>query len=131
MKRPPKAMRTTHTSPLRNPSDRLDGLNTYIDGKMKRYYLLFAVNGGAFAIAKLLGSSETHGAVGGLSLQALAVGCVLFTALMWRDIYAFGELMRVQFFDGQVVFQEGGKLILASLCVLLMLAWLLAAFWSH
>ena len=31
----------------------LDSLRTYIDGKLKRLNLVFAVNGGAFAIAKL------------------------------------------------------------------------------
>lgn len=112
-------------------SERLDGLSLYSSGQMKRYYLLFAVNGGAFAIAKLFGESETQAVVGGLSLQALAIGCILFTALMWRDIYAFGELLRTQFFDGRDVFQEGAKLILACLCVLLILGWLLAAFGPH
>jgi hypothetical protein len=125
-----KAARMTPAA-LNRPAERLEGLNTYTTGKMKRYYLLFAVNGGAFAIAKLFGESETNVAVGGLSLQTLAVGCILFTALMWRDIYAFGELMRLQFFGGKDVFEEGGKLILACLCVLLMLGWLLAAFGPH
>jgi hypothetical protein len=112
-------------------SQRLDGLSLYSTGQMKRYYLLFAVNGGAFAIAKLFAESETQTVVGGLSLQALAVGCILFTALMWRDIYAFGELLRTQFFGGKDIFQEGAKLILACLCVLLILGWLLAAFGPH
>jgi hypothetical protein len=112
-------------------SERLDGLSLYSTGQMKRYYLLFAVNGGAFAIAKLFAESETRVIVGGLSLQALAVGCILFTALMWRDIYAFGELLRTQIFGGKGIFQEGPKLILACLCVLLILGWLLAAFGPH
>ena len=112
-------------------SERLGGLSLYSTGQMKRYYLLFAVNGGALAIAKLFAESETQVIVGGLSLQALAVGCILFTALMWRDIYAFGELLRTQFFDGKDIFQEGAKLILACLCVLLILGWLLAAFGPH
>ena len=116
---------------LSRPSERLEGLNIYVTGEMKRYYLLFAVNGGAFAIAKLLGEPQAGAAVGGLSLTALASGCIVFTALMWRDIYAFGELMRLQFFGGKDVFQEGGKLILACLCVLLILGWLLAAFGPH
>ena len=33
--------------------DPLKTIETYIDGKMRRYTLLFAVNGGAFAIAQL------------------------------------------------------------------------------
>ena len=39
---------------LERASDRISGVNAYIDGKMKRYSLMFAVNGGAFALAKLL-----------------------------------------------------------------------------
>jgi hypothetical protein len=35
-------------------SNARDFLRTYIDGKMRRYYLMFAVNGGAFAIAQLM-----------------------------------------------------------------------------
>ena len=49
---------------LDRPAERLEGLNTYTTGKMKRYSLLFAVNGGALAIAKLLGESETNVAAG-------------------------------------------------------------------
>lgn len=44
---------------LASDPDKLDGLRTYIDGKFKRYNILFAVNGGAFAVAKLFGKSET------------------------------------------------------------------------
>jgi hypothetical protein len=124
-------MKRLDKAAIGHASERLDGLSLYSSGQMKRYYLLFAVNGGAFAIAKLFGESEPQAVVGGLSLQALAIGCILFTALMWRDIYAFGELLRTQFFDGRDVFQEGAKLILACLCVLLILGWLLAAFGPH
>lgn len=114
---------------LNTPKDKLDGLGTYIDGKMKRYSLLFAVNGGAFAIAKLLGESQGKKVIGGLTLQALAVGAIIFTLLMWRDIYLFGEMMRTKFFGGTLVFEKGGKRILAALSLLLISGWLLAAFW--
>ena len=114
---------------LVTPKDKLDGLSTYIDGKMKRYYLLFAVNGGAFAIAKLLGDPAGQRIAGGLSLRALALGAIIFSLLMWRDIYLFGEMMRCKFFGGTLVFGKGGKRILAVLCLLLISGWLLAAFW--
>jgi hypothetical protein len=114
---------------LTTPKDKLDGLSTYIDGKMKRYSLLFAVNGGAFAIAKLLGDPAGQRVVGGLSLRALAVGAIIFSLLMWRDIYLFGEMMRNKFFGGTLVFEKGGKRILAVLSLLLISGWLLAAFW--
>jgi hypothetical protein len=116
---------------LSNPQEILDGLNTYIDGKMKRYSLLFAVNGGAFAIAKLLGEQQTGKVVGGLTLEAVAIGAIIFTCLMWLDIYLFGETMRSKFFGNRLVFGRPGKLILSALSALLILGWLLAAFWPE
>ena len=44
---------------LQSPTDRLSGMNTYIEGKMKRYSLMFSVNGGAFLIAKLFAEQNT------------------------------------------------------------------------
>ena len=117
------------TYPLRTPAEKLNGMNTYIEGKMKRYTLLFAVNGGAFTIAKLLQDPSRPSALGGLSLHALAIGAVLFTMLMWRDIYLFGDMMREKFFDNDLVFGLDGKRILAALSLLLIGGWLLAAFW--
>ena len=138
---------------LEKPTEKLEGLNTYIDGKMKRYSLLFTVNGGAFAIAKLLGERNAEYVVGDLTLEAVAIGAVIFTCLMWLDIYLFGEMMRSEFFRGDQSIKEGvveamirrlrgkkgnedeplvfgpqGKLILGALCTLLNLGWLLAAF---
>ncbi len=141
-----------HT-PLSNQPDRLTGLTTYIDGKMRRYSLLFTVNGGAFAIAKLLGEQQGGRVLGDLSLQAVAIGAVVFTCLMWLDIFFFGEMMRNQFFGGNrsggrgiveemkcfwnnekdnrdepLVFGPQGKFVLGALCTLLILGWSLAAF---
>lgn len=69
------------------PSDRIAAMNAYIDGKMKRYNLLWAVNGGAFAVARLLplggdASAVTPAAypgpvLGGLSLGGLAVALIV------------------------------------------------------
>ena len=116
---------------LKTPQEKLQGMQAYIDGKMKRYSLLYAVNGGAFAIAKLLGEPESEHRVGGLSLPALAIGAILFTLLMWRDIYTFGMMMRTRFFGNELVFEEGGRRILAALSFLIVAGWLLAAFWPH
>lgn len=141
-----------HT-PLTSPPDRLAGLDTYIDGKMRRYSLLFTVNGGAFAIAKLLGEQQTGKVLGDLSLQAVAIGAIVFTCLMWFDIYLFGQMMRREFFGGDkkdkegtteatqrssrdagdekgepLVFGPQGKFVLGALCTLLILGWSLAAF---
>jgi hypothetical protein len=142
---------------LNGPTDKLQGLNTYIDGKMRRYSLLFTVNGGAFAIAKLLGEQQTGKVLGDLSLQAVAIGAIVFTCLMWLDIYLFGKMMRSKFFGGDksgevglieemkrflrsdtskedesldepLVFGAQGKFVLGALCTLLILGWSLAAF---
>ena len=122
---------TTQLNLLRSAPERISGMNAYIDGKMKRYSLMFAVNGGAFALAKLLPDPNASRVLGGLSMEALAVGAILFTMLMWRDIYLFGDMMRREFFGGELVFQSQGKLILHALCSLVIVGWLLVAFWQR
>ena len=105
----------------------LDELKTYIDGKMKRYNLLFAVNGGAFAIAKLIGEGKN---VGEVTLLYLAMGAILFTILMWWDIWCWGWLMKKEYDNrgkGERMFGWVGKLILSSLTLLLTGVWILAA----
>ena len=118
-----------HPNLLKSPTDILSGMNTYIDGKMKRYSLMFSVNGGAFLISKLFAEENTRQVLGGLSPQALALGAVLFTIFMWRDIYIFGAMMKREFFGGKLVFQRQGILILHALSSLVIIGWLLAAFW--
>jgi hypothetical protein len=115
-----------------------DFMRTYIDGKMKRYYLLFAVNGGAFTIAELMRSERgVVEPLGNLNLQRLAFGAVIFTWLMWWDIWAWGEMMRRRHPEPPAdapeaeqvlpVFTPVGKVILTLLCTLLTLGWFLAA----
>ena len=50
---------------LKTSAEKLSGMSAYIDGKMKRYSLLFSVNGGAFLIAKLFTEKDTRAALGG------------------------------------------------------------------
>src|SRR6266545_461162 len=64
----------------------------YEDGKHRRYSLLFAVNGGAFAVATA--SAEARTALGCVGLVALCLGMVAFTVLMVIDIFVFGFNMR-------------------------------------
>jgi hypothetical protein len=113
---------------LNNPSERLEGMNTYMEGKMKRYSLLFAVNGGAFAIAKVFGEHDSTQLLGGLTVQHLALGAVAFTVLMGIDIFLFGLMMRRKFFGDRMVFTWVGRVILVALCALLIAGWLMAAF---
>jgi hypothetical protein len=98
-------------------------LQTYTDGKMKRYGLLFSVNGGAFALARF--SSDK-----GLAINpaVIASGAIFFTVLMTLDIWMFGIAMRKQFErvqDG--LFGQHGRIILLGLALLLVAAWGLAA----
>jgi hypothetical protein len=117
------------TALLGSPTELLNGMNSYIEGKMKRYNLLFAVNGGAFAIAKLYGDPNAQKILGGLTPKALAIGAIIFTAIMWRDIHVFGKMMRDKFFGGKLVFRREGQIILGLLSSLLIAGWLLAAFY--
>jgi hypothetical protein len=97
----------------------------YENGKHRRYTLMFAVNGGAFAIAKLLaGESGKSGVVlGSLTLQELAIGMALFTAFMTWDIYVFGLKMRATYLPHS--FEWQGKLVLIVLGALQFTGWLL------
>ncbi len=75
----------------------LQALNTYIDGKIKRYNLMFAVNGGIFALAKLISVPAESNPLGRLKLIHLSIGAIAFTFIMWFDIWLWGALMRKEF----------------------------------
>ena len=103
-----------------------DAKELYETGKHRRYSLLFSVNGGAFAVVKLItGEPGKPGVVlGNLTLTELSLGMVAFTAVMIWDIYAFGEKMRKAFLAED--FGRQGKAVLLLLGVLLCVGWLLA-----
>src|SRR5258705_13468338 len=110
--------------PSSTPLSLKDAFELYENGKHRRYSLLFAVNGGAFAIAKLLaGESDKPGVVlGNLSLQELAIGMAIFTAFMVWDIYVFGDKMKTHLPEA---FQWQGKAVLIVLGALQFTGWLL------
>lgn len=111
---------------LKTEVEKLDGLRTYIDGKMRRYGLLFSVNGGAFAIAKLMADDNTAKLLGRLSVRQLAVGAIIFTVVMVIDIWLFARMVRREFL-GELAFSKLGKIILLLLGTLLVTSWLLVA----
>lgn len=88
---------------LKTDVEKLDGLRTYMDGKHTRYRLLFAVNGGAFALARLIGESENGLLLGRLSLSSIAVGSMLFTVVTAVDIWTWGAMMS-RLFLGKLAF---------------------------
>jgi hypothetical protein len=102
-----------------------DKMTLYEDGKHRRYSLLFSVNGGAFAVAKILvGTEGKHAEVlGQLRLSDLSWGMILFTAIMAADIYAFGYKMRKTYL--REAFDWRGKLVLISLALLICIGWYL------
>lgn len=106
--------------------DILEKYDVYIDGKMKRYTLLFGVNGGAFAIVQLL-TDQSKQLPGQLTLPRLAAGAVLFTAVMVADIWQWGQLMRREEFVGGIAFTHIGKAILLLIGALIISGWILAA----
>jgi hypothetical protein len=111
-----------------------DAYTLYEAGKKRRYDLLFAVNGGAFAIAKFLESggdkplaSSGYKVLGSLTLLHLVIGMILFTILMCFDIFKFGENIRDRYLYG-AVFGRPGQIVLVLLGALICLGWLFAAF---
>jgi hypothetical protein len=102
-----------------------DAYNLYESGKKRRYDLLFAVNGGAFAIAKLITDFKDK-VLGDLSLDSLAIGMAIFTILIVWDIYTFGENMRDKYLP-YIVFGAQGQAVLISLGFLIVLGWFLVA----
>ena len=107
-------------------TQKLDAMRTYIDGKMRRYSLLFSVNGGAFAIAKLMTDENSARLMGRLTVQHLAFGAIAFTIIMVIDIWFFARMMKKQFLD-ELAFSKVGKTVLLMLGTLLIVSWLLVA----
>jgi hypothetical protein len=104
-----------------------EALDYYENGKHRRYSLLFAVNGGAFAVAKLLTPEAGKSAVvlGALTLPQLAIGMALFTCFMVWDIFVFGERVRTTYLEN--VFTGQGKAVLLLLGTVQFAGWLLVA----
>jgi hypothetical protein len=103
--------------------------NTYQDGKMKRYYLLFSINGGAYAIVTWA-AEHPKGVEWAASPKTIAIvvaiAAALFTALMLVDVWLFGRMMKeaeAGTEDGIVYFGGHGKAVLASIVVILLGAW--------
>lgn len=110
------------------PFDR-DLYVVYQDGKMKRYTLFFAVNGGAFAILKIPvehGQNELQWFGNVFLSEYMPWGMVLFSILMFVDIWNFGWLMRREGLS-TYAFKGPGQAILMAITALIMTGWLLLA----
>ena len=106
-----------------------EAIKLYEDGKHRRYELLFAVNGGAFAIAKFMGEKP---ALGGLRLPHIAFGMALFTITMTFDIYMFGSKWnavgkQIGAHGPYTIFGSQGRAVLLIIGGLICAAWTLAS----
>ena len=104
----------------------LDALKAYTNGKMQRYTLLFAVNGGAFAVGQFVLGADAAKMVAVLPIRHLADGAIIYTALMTVDIWLYGQMMREKFV-GSDAFTVAGKALLLLISVLLMGGWFLVS----
>ena len=106
----------------------------YEDGKHRRYSLLFSVNGGAFAVAKVFSDHSASTVLGSLSLAQLAIGMILFTFVMVVDIFLFGRNLRSTLprdpkdpgSTTTKLFALPGQIVLVLLGVLIGAGWALA-----
>ncbi len=100
-----------------------ESFRIYEDGKHRRYGLLFSVNGGAFAVAKLFSDANTAKLLGGLTLSQLAIGMILFTILMTADIYMVGKKIRDNYLPDAFTVQ--GRAVLLLIGFLICAGWYL------
>jgi hypothetical protein len=87
--------------------------------------MLFAVNGGLFVVTKFAEGGEKY-TFGRLSIEHLAVGGILFTALMTYDIWGWGFEMRRDDMLGCKAFTVKGQMITIFIAGLVMSGWYLA-----
>ncbi len=109
------------------PEEKLisENFKSYEDGKHRRYNLLFAVNGGAFAIVKLFAEKNAAAVLGHLSLRQLSIGMIVLTIVMVVDIFMFGEKMRIAYLRDAFGWQ--GKTVLVLIGTLICVGWFLVA----
>jgi hypothetical protein len=100
-----------------------ESFKLYEEGKHRRYGLLFGVNGGAFAVAKLFTDPAAATLLGNLTLSQLALGMILFTIVMTFDIFTFGQKMREKYLPD--AFGLPGKVVLVLIGFLICAGWYL------
>lgn len=102
-----------------------ESFRAYEDGKHRRYNLLFSVNGGAFAVAKLFAGDKAVAGLGNLTLHQLSLGMILITIVMIVDIFMFGQKMRTTYLPDAFGWQ--GKTVLVVIGIVICTGWFLVA----
>ncbi|MGE4043329.1 MAG: hypothetical protein AB7F35_00645 [Acetobacteraceae bacterium] len=106
-----------------------DVAKLYEDGKHRRYGLLFSVNGGTLGLAKLFAEDKAGDFLGSLTIPQLAYGMIVFTLLMWWDLWTFGQRLREDVGDhergsrNKGMFSLTGKTVLSVICLMIIGAW--------
>jgi hypothetical protein len=101
-----------------------EAFKVHEDGKHRRYSLLFSVNGGALAIAKMFSDPNVVIFLRSLKIWEVAVGMIVFTTLMWCDLWVFAERMRCDVGDvrgpaSKGVFSRTGKIVISVVSFLI------------
>jgi hypothetical protein len=109
------------------PADPTSDLSkAYEEGKHRRYELLFAVNGGAFAVARLLPScAASDRLIANLHVWQVSAGMAVLTTVLTGDIFAFGFKMRGK---DTALFGWQGWLVLFVIGLLLDAGWVEISF---
>jgi hypothetical protein len=101
-----------------------ESFEAYEEGKHRRYNLLFAVNGGAFTVAKIFTQQKTI-VLGNLTLRELGIGMAIFALVMVVDIFMFGQNMRRNYLPDAFGWQ--GKSVLILIGSLICIGWILVS----
>jgi hypothetical protein len=109
---------------MADPKDIPESFKAYEEGKHRRYNLLFAVNGGAFAVARLF-VEKRAGVLGDLTLRELGIGMAVFTIVTVLDIFMFGQKIRKNYLPDAFGWQ--GKSVLIGIGLLICLGWIQVA----
>jgi hypothetical protein len=117
---------------MNDPADKteltlIDVYTLYESGKNRRYGLLFAVNGGAFAILALLLKEHQPISIAAVAALMIAPAMIFFTWTMWWDIDAFGTKM-AKLAEPTELYGPVGRKVLLSIIGMLIFAWTVLAF---
>ena len=108
-----------------------DAVKIYEDGKHRRYSLLFAVNGAVAAIAKVgngAGADQDQALDWVPDHLLFRLGMIVFTLLMFFNIWIFGQRIREAVGDDAKgrrygTFSIVGKIVLGGCCALIIAGW--------
>jgi hypothetical protein len=113
-------------------------MSCYENGKERRYKLLFAINGGAYALVGFLMDKAKAGdnpPIAVWTFVLIPIALIFYTWVMGLDIHAFGKnmhkLSRCVCGEAWVVYRPQGRRHLLYFCLILGGAWLGAMIFGY